>query len=83
MTFNLDLAVFLVRSRPAIGQPAAQLPESEKQQVRSVLSILLTWGLNEGIDEICKGRLHIPPSPDVGVGYSRWGRCGPRAFVHG
>jgi hypothetical protein len=69
--FNLNLAAFLVRSRPAIGQSAAQLPESEKRRIRSVLSILLTWSLNEGIDEICKGRLNIAPSVDVGVGYSR------------
>ena len=72
--FNLNLAAFLERSRPAIGQPAAQLPGSEKQKIRLVLSILLTWGLNEGIDEICKGRLHIAPFANVGVGYSRWAR---------
>lgn len=71
MVFNLNLATLLLRSRPAIGQPTAQLHESEKGKVRSVLSILLTWGLNEGIDEICKGRLNIVPSVDVGVGYSR------------
>jgi len=70
--FQLNLTAFLVRSRPSIGQPAAQLPESEKRKIRSILSILLTWGLNEGIDEICKGRLNIVPSVDVGVGYSRW-----------
>ena len=71
MTFHLNLAAFLLRSRPAIGQPAAQLQESEKEKICSVLSILLTWGLNEGIDEICKERLTIAPSVDVGVGYSR------------
>ena len=69
--FHLNLAAFLAKSRPAIGQSAAQLPEPEKRRICSVLSILLTWGLNEGIDEICKGRLNISPSIDVGVGYSR------------
>lgn len=71
MAFNLNLATFFVRSRPAIGQPATHLPNSEKQNICSVLSIMLTWGLNEGIDEICKGRLHIAIPVDVGVGYSR------------
>ena len=81
--FNLNLAAFLVRSRPAIGQPATQLSESERQNIRLILSILLTWGLNEGIDEICKGRLHIAPSADVGVGYLGWGRCSPGTCVRG
>ena len=70
--FHLNLAAFLMRSRPEIGQSPALLPDPEKRKIRSVLSILLTWGLNEGIDEICKGRLNIVPSIDVGVGYSRW-----------
>lgn len=54
-----------------MGQATAQLQEPDAGTIRSVLSILLTWGLNEGIDEICKGRLNIVPSVDVGVGYLR------------
>jgi len=54
-----------------MGQSTVQLPESEKLEISTVLSILLTWGLNEGIDEICKGSLTIVPPADVGVGFSR------------
>ena len=58
-----------------------QLPEPEKRKIRSVLSILLTWGMNEGIDEICKGRLSITPSVNVGVGYSRWFLSGSPVYI--
>lgn len=71
MVFHLNLAAFLLRSRPEIGQFDVQLQEPVNGNICSILSILLTWGLNEAIDEICKERLNITPSVNVGVGYSR------------
>jgi hypothetical protein len=43
---------------------------SKLVQIRMFLSFLLTTGLNEGIDDICRTRLHIPTS-SVLLGFSR------------
>ena len=67
--FHLYLTAFLARSRPATVQSVVQLPVSGKQNIRSVSSILLTWGLNEDSKEIRKGSLdRLAPPADVGIG---------------
>jgi len=63
---------FLARSCLEIGKSVVQPQYYGRQDTRSVPSILLTWGLNEDIDEVCKGRLDMVPPADVRVGYSRW-----------
>ena len=69
--FLLDVEVLLKSLRPFIGQEGTKLAPNDLDRLRLILSMLLTPGLHEGIDEICREKLRIPTSI-ASVGYQRF-----------
>ncbi|KAF7799424.1 hypothetical protein EIP86_010659 [Pleurotus ostreatoroseus] len=79
-TLTFDLERFLLQIGAGTVPPGARSTEflhgiastARRDQIRSVLSTLLTFSLNEEIDRLCREKLHIHPS-NVSVGISSHG----------
>jgi hypothetical protein len=73
---NLDLERFLSDSATVIktistNRDQTRAVYSRVDQLKLVLSVLLTPGLNDSIDDICRTKLRIPTSSAL-LGYSRY-----------